>query len=79
MLAPACQDQPSIHWHGWSDDGGVACIVLLSDENATVWMNLRLVNGRLYPFVDLWARYAIGLGAACDILFSHELDVLRSA
>lgn len=77
MLAPARHDQPSIHWHGWSDEGEVACIVLVSDTNATVWTNTRIVNGRLHPFVDLWAHYAIDHGALCDILFGHELEALR--
>lgn len=78
MLAPACPGQPWIHWHGWMDDGNVACIVLVSHPTATVWSNTRVVTGRLHLFVDLWARYAIAHGALCDILFDYELESLRS-
>jgi hypothetical protein len=76
VVCPLVAD--ALHFISWEETGNVAAVLVVADPSPPcVWTNSRLIRGVALGLVDIWARRHIRRGASFEIIWEHDLNVLR--
>lgn len=78
MFAICPVAEGAIHTVAWDDESDVAVVfALAAPQPPCLFINTRLVRGAALGLIDVWARRHIRLGRCFEVIWAHDLDVLR--